>query len=74
MDTLDQVQLKQLCNRLLCGHGGVGLAKSLLDNGPGENEPRPNDPHGSGPSWCVCRKCKEMGNPTENVCCQKENA
>ena len=30
---LDQVQLKQLCNRLLCGHGGVGLAKSMLDSG-----------------------------------------
>ena len=66
MDALDSVQLKQLCNRLLCGHGGVGLAKSLLVSGPGENEPR-----GSGPSWCVCAKCKEMGNPTEKVCCQK---
>ena len=71
VDALDQVQLKQLCNRLLCGHGGVGLAKSLLDSGPGESEPRPNDPQASGPSWCVCGKCKEMGNPTENVCCQK---
>ena len=30
MDALDPVQLKQLYNRLLCGHGGVGLAKSLL--------------------------------------------
>ena len=43
MDSLDQIQLKQLCNRLLCGHGGVGLAKSLLDSNPHGDEQ-----HGSG--------------------------
>ena len=67
VDSLDQVKLKQLCNRLLCGHGGVGLAKSLLDSGPYYG----SEPHMNGPTWCICGNCKEMGNPTENVCCQK---
>ena len=28
---------------------------------------------GSAPSWCVCGNCREMGNATENICCQKVN-
>ena len=66
VDSLDQVQLKQLCNRLLCDHGRVGFAKSMLDSGLCVSEQQ-----GTGPAWCICGNCKEMGNPTENVCCQK---
>lgn len=23
-------------------------------------------------SWCICGKCREMGNPVENVCCKSQ--
>ena len=56
-----------MCNRLLCGRGGIGLAKSLLES---ESSPL-QQPSDTGPtSWCVCGNCREMDNPVvKNVCC-----
>ena len=53
--------VKKLCTRLLNGHGGVGLGKSLLTSEDGERGgDNSGDPVGSSPSWCVCGKCREM--------------
>lgn len=61
--------LHHLCTRILCGHGGVDLARSLRS---GQDEPELNPDPNSGtpkPSWCVCNKCVEMDTVQENVCC-----
>ena len=66
--------VKKLCTRLLNGHGGVGLGKSLLTSEDGERGgDNSGDPVGSSPSWCVCGKCREMDRNIECVCCNKRN-
>ena len=46
--------------------GGLSLAKAVLsDDGSGENP----EPPGNLP-WCICRKCRAMPLPEENVCCR----
>lgn len=69
VSSLSTEQLHQLCMRILCGHGGVDLARSLLRSGQGEPDSNP-EPNGTPrPSWCVCNKCVEMDTTLENVCC-----
>ena len=59
-----------LCSRLLCGRGGVGLAKSLLCAADAD----PDHPDGDlVPTWCICGNCREMETPPENVCCGKRS-
>ena len=67
---LSDVQVRSLCTRILCGHGGVGLATSLLQSaneGPEQDQPS----NQASPQWCVCGNCQPMGTPTEDVCCRK---
>ena len=69
VSSLSTEQLHQLCMQILCGHGGVDLARSLLRSGQGEPDSNP-EPNGTPrPSWCVCNKCVEMDTTLENVCC-----
>lgn len=66
---LSDVQVRTLRTRILCGHGGVGLATSLLQSaseGPGQSEPDSQTT-----PWCMCGNCRPMGTPTEDVCCHK---
>ena len=65
---LDINSLRTLCLRLLEGHGGVSLAKSILEATP--EEPQPPEPN-QNPDWCICNNCHPMPSPTENVCCQR---
>ena len=64
---LSTEQLHHLCTWILCGHGGIDLAQSLLRSGQNEPDPNPN-PNGNTP-WCVCNNCTEMDTAQENVCC-----
>ena len=50
---------------MLCGQGGVSLAKSILEADFGPEYPIPGDRL----TWCVCGICREMDTPIENVCC-----
>ena len=69
--SLSKEQLHSLCTRMLCGHGGVALAKSMMDSsnhGPGQPGNPPSD---ESVPWCVCNNCREMDTAIENVCCNK---
>lgn len=61
-----------LCSRLLCGRGGVGLAKSLVC-AAGTNPNHQDQDSDLIPPWCICTKCREMDTPTENVCCGRRS-
>ena len=66
---LSDAQVRSLCTRILCGHGGVGLATSLLQSAnEGPEQDQPNNQ--ATPQWCVCGNCQPMGTPTEDVCCR----
>ena len=62
-------QVRTLCTRILCGHGGVGLAISLLQSA--SEEQGPSQPGTQATPWCVCGNFRPMDTPTENVCCRK---
>ena len=65
---LDINSLYTLCLRLLEGHGGVSLAKSILKATP--EEPQPPEPN-QNPDWCICNNCRPMPSLIENVCCRR---
>ena len=66
---LSDAKVRSLCTRILCGHGGVGLATSLLQSA---NEDQGQSQPGSQVTpWCVCGNCRPMGTPTEDVRCHK---
>ena len=58
--------VKKLCCRVLCGRGGISLAKSILETDFGPEYPTGGDRV----PWCICGNCREMETPTENVCCR----
>ena len=67
---LDGNSVRTLCFRLLEGHGGVSLAKSILEATP--EGPEPSIPNRS-PDWCICGNCLPMPSPIENVCCRRRH-
>ena len=67
---LDVDGLRTLCTRLLEGHGGVSLARSMMDVSPDQHLPPPPQ---SSPDWCICGHCRHMASPVENVCCRRRN-
>ena len=59
--------MRRLCCRLIGVRGGVGLARSLLE------QPLEPDPHDeNAPNWCKRGKCRDMGVPREDVCCGQQ--
>ena len=66
---LSTEQLHHLCTRILCGHGGVDLAQSILRSGPDEPNSNPDSNDTAKPSWCVYNNYFEMDTAQENKCC-----
>ena len=63
VQSLFEEDARKLCCRVLCGRGGISLAKSILDTDDGPENPVGDDRV----PWCVCGNCREMDTPTENV-------
>ena len=64
---MSELQVRQLCARLLAHGGGVDLATCILDPEP---DIVPNTPK---PEWCICGYCRPMPTDLEKVCCRRRN-
>ena len=44
--------------------GGVQIAKARVDGNDQQQPPQPPDK----PNWCICGRCRDMGESRENIC------
>ena len=71
---LSDAQVRSLCTRILCGHGGVGLATNniICSNLQMKVQNKISQITKQLLSGvCVCGNCQPMGTLTEDVCCRK---
>ena len=73
---LTSQQQEQLLVELLQDHGGVELARAMLQrahhNSEVPDEPQQTSTLGQQQNleWCKCGGCCHMDNPVERVCCK----
>jgi len=48
--------------------GGVQIAKARVDGSDQQQQP-PQPP--DKPNWCICGRCRDMGESRENICCRR---
>ena len=70
MSTLDLGHCCTIILNTFSTQGGLELACAALHSDPPEE--MPHQPADNLP-WCVCRKCRVMPTPIQNVCCKQSS-